>query len=305
MKIGLHTISYAGLFYDGPGLTLEEQIERAAAYGFESVEVMAKRPVASPFEMDADRCARCRDLAAEKGLSMDFIAGYVDLGRPDPVDRERELVWAKETFRMTRDLGGKYCRVYAGGERIYDDAPVWDQWDWCIEGLKTLVPVAKDFGVQMALEIHTGTAQTVAAMVDMLQEIDDPSVVVVLDPPLLALHNEDVTEAYQTIRPLADIVHAHICDHVHRPAWITYHSMVGLGAQHTDYIYTVPIGEGVVDIIGFMRVAHADGFDGSLAVEVCTPFHFNHKRPTIEDVDRIVTEGVKWLKAKRAEIVGS
>ena len=127
MKIGLHTITYAGLFYDGPGLTLEEQIEKAAAYGFESVEVMAKRPVASPYDMCADRCARARDLAAEKGLAMEFVAGYVDLGRPNAVDRERELVWARETLRMTRDMGAKYARIYAGGETIHSGASIRDQ----------------------------------------------------------------------------------------------------------------------------------------------------------------------------------
>ena len=30
MKIGLHTITYAGLFYEGPGLPLDEQIVKAA-----------------------------------------------------------------------------------------------------------------------------------------------------------------------------------------------------------------------------------------------------------------------------------
>ena len=95
MKTGLHTITYAGLFYDGPALTLEEQTAKAAEYGFESVEVMAKRAVASPFDMTPDRCARARDLAADKGVDLDFVAGYADLGRPNAVDRERELVWAR------------------------------------------------------------------------------------------------------------------------------------------------------------------------------------------------------------------
>jgi len=304
MQIGLHTISYAGIFYDGPGLSLEEQIEKAAGFGYESVEVMAKRPVASPFDMDPDRCARAKDLAAEKGVTMEMIAGYIDLGRADAVDRERERVWARETFRMTRDLGGKYCRVYAGGEMIYDDAPVRDQWDWCIEGIKELVPVARDFGINMALEIHTGTAQTVDAMAAMLRQIDDPGVFVVLDPPLLALHNEDVTEAYETMSSITKIVHGHICDHVHKPAWVNYRTMVGLGAQYTDQIYHVPIGEGVVDFEAFMRAAHADGFDGSLAVEVCTPFHVEYNVPSMEDVDKLVIHGLEWLKAKRAEIAG-
>ena len=44
MKIGLHTIAYAGLFHDGPGLMLEEQIVKAAQYGFESVASRSTGP---------------------------------------------------------------------------------------------------------------------------------------------------------------------------------------------------------------------------------------------------------------------
>jgi sugar phosphate isomerase/epimerase len=304
MKIGLHTITYAGLFYDGPSLTLEEQIEKAAAYGFEAVEVMAKRPVASPFDMTPERCARARDLANEKGLAMEFVAGYIDLGRPNPVDRERELVWARETFRMARDLGARYVRVYAGGETIHESAPVRDQWDWCVGNVRALLPVAKDFGVEMALEIHTGTAQTVDALADMLRQIDDPSVKVVLDPPLLAFRGEEVTEAYRTISSITEIVHAHIGDFRRRPPLVKYSAVPGLAVQYAERMESCPLGEGIVSIEKFMRAAYAGGFEGALAFEICTPFHVHHNRPALADIEAGVAQAVGWLKAKRAAIVG-
>ncbi len=304
MRIGLHTITYAGFFYEGPGLPIEEQIVKAADYGFESVEVMAKRPVASPFDMDGDRCARVKDLAAEKGLDLDFIAGYIDLGRPNPVDRERELVWARDTLRMARDLGGKYVRVYAGGEVIHGSAPVRDQWDWCVENTRALVPVAKEFGVEMALEIHTGAAQTVDALADMLRQIGDPSVKVVLDPPLLAFRGESPAESFKTINSITKIVHAHIGDFQRKAPLIKYATVPGLAAEYIERLQHVPLGEGIVEIEEFMRAAHADGFDGALAFEICTPFHVNHDKPTMEDIERGVAQAVEWLKAKRQEIVG-
>jgi sugar phosphate isomerase/epimerase len=304
VKIGLHTITYAGLFYDGPALTLEDQIAKAAAYGFESVEVMAKRPVASPFDMGPDRCARAAELAAESGVDLDFIAGYVDLGRPNPVDRERELVWARETFRMARDLGGRYVRVYAGGETIHEGASVRQQWDWCVQGLKALVPVAADFGVQMALEIHTGAAQTVDALADMLHQVGDPSVAVVLDPPLLAFRGEDAADAYGTISEAAEIVHAHIGDFRRMSALVRYSAVPGLAVEYLERVQTVPLGEGIVQLEEFMRAAHEGGFEGALAFEVCTPFHVNHEQPTLADVERAVAQAVDWLKAKREEIAG-
>ena len=302
MKIGLHTITYAGFFYDGPALTLEEQIEKAASHGFEAVEVMAKRPVASPFEMTPDRCARAREVAAQRGLTMDFIAGYIDLGRPNPVDRERELVWARETFRMARDLGGKYVRVYAGGETIHETAPVRDQWDWCVGNIRSLVPVARDFGVEMALEIHTGTAQTVDALADMLRQIDDPSVKVVLDPPLLAFRGEEAAEAFATINSITKIVHAHIGDFRRMSPLVKYSAVPGLAVQYIERVQTCPLGEGIVELEEFMGAARAGGFEGALAFEICTPFHVHHNRPTMADIERGVAQAVAWLKAKREEI---
>jgi len=304
MKIGLHTITYAGLFYEGPGLTLEEQIVKAADGGFEAVEVMAKRPVASPFEMDADRCARARALAGERGLTMDFVAGYIDLGRPHPVDRERELVWAQETFRMARDLGAKYVRVYAGGETIHDTAPVREQWDWCLEGVRALLPVARNLGVEMALEIHTGTAQTVDALADMLRQLDDGSVKVVLDPPLLAFRGEDVVESFRAISALAPIVHAHIGDFQRKPPLVKYSAVPGLAVQYVERLQSCPLGEGMVPLEDFMRVAHEHGFTGALAFEICTPFHVHHRKPTLADIEAGVAQAVRWLRERRAGVVG-
>lgn len=48
MKICLHSISYAGLFYDGPPIPLKEQIIKASKLGYDGIEIIAKRPLVSP-----------------------------------------------------------------------------------------------------------------------------------------------------------------------------------------------------------------------------------------------------------------
>ena len=204
---------------------------------------------------------------------------------------------------MARDLGSKYVRVYAGGETIHEGASVREQWDWCVENLRALVPVAQDFGVQMALEIHTGTAQTVDGLADMLRQVGDPSVAVVLDPPLLAFRGEDAAEAFATISEVAEIVHAHIGDFQRKSPLIKYAAVPGLAAEYLERLQAVPLGEGIVELEKFMRAAHEHGFEGALAFEVCTPFHVNHEQPTIQDVENAVAQAVEWLKAKREEIV--
>src|SRR5947209_5906561 len=109
MKIALHSITYAGLFYEGGPLSIEQILERAT---------------------------RIRDAAASRGLTLPFVAGYIDLSKPIASDREKELVFARETMRLARDLGSPYVRVYAGGEKIHDGAPIADQWQWCVEHVR-------------------------------------------------------------------------------------------------------------------------------------------------------------------------
>ena len=43
MKIGLYSISYMGIWYDGPALSFEEFVKRAKDYGYAGIELDGKR----------------------------------------------------------------------------------------------------------------------------------------------------------------------------------------------------------------------------------------------------------------------
>ena len=302
MKVGLHSITYAGIFYRGPGLPLEEVIERAADMGYEGVEVMGKAPVCSPFDYDEARAKRTRELAERKGVELPFFAAYVDLNRPDPLDREKELVFARESIRLARDLGCKYIRIYSGGDHIYPGATLWDQWDWTVEALKRLLPVARDCGVGIALEVHTGVAQNVDAIEAMMRQVGWDELYICLDAPLLALREEPVEESVR--RFSGKIVHSHVTDFVYLPPMVRYSDLRGLVLERFPRVHLVPLGEGVVPTEEFVRACKEAGFEGYFAYEVCTPFHVDFRPPTIEDVDRLARHAVEWLKAKREEIYG-
>ncbi len=303
MKIVLHSITYAGYFYDGGSLSLEQIIDKAAECGYEGVEVMAKRPVASPFDINSDRARRIRDHAASRNVALPFVAGYIDLSKPIASDREKELVFARETMRLARDMGSPYVRVYAGGEKIHDGAPIVDQWWWCVNHIKELVPVARDYGVKMALEVHTGSAQNADALLDMLDQIGSEEVLVCLDPPLLAIRGE---RAYEWGKKVGKrIVHAHIMDFQWASPMVEYDSVPGLGVRKVERVMPCPLGEGVVEIEPFMQACKEFGYEGSFAFEVCTPFHVHHRKPTLDDVHKLVEQAAPYLKDMRDRIINS
>lgn len=299
MKIALHSITYAGFFYDGGPLSLEQIIDKAAECGYEGVEVMAKRPVASPFDIDTGRATQIRDYASSRGIALPFIAGYIDLSKPVAPDREKELVFARETMRLARDLGSPYVRVYAGGEKIHEGASIANQWQWCVEHVRELVPVARGLGVQMALEVHTGAAQNADALLDMLEQIGSEEVMVCLDPPLLAIRGEPAYDWGKRIGK--QIVHAHVMDFKWAAPLVEYESVPGLAIRRIERLMQCPLGEGVVEIGPFMRACKEFGYEGYFAFEVCTPLHFRHRRPSIEDVHRLVEQAPPYLKSLRDE----
>src|SRR5688500_3863197 len=59
MKLGFYSITYLGVWYQGPALTLDELIERAARFGYDGIEIDGKRPHGNPLDWPS---ARCRDL---------------------------------------------------------------------------------------------------------------------------------------------------------------------------------------------------------------------------------------------------
>ena len=59
MKLGLHSMSYAGM-WGGATLEVEDVLDTAAELGFDGVMLMAKRPHASPLDLPQDRVKRLK-----------------------------------------------------------------------------------------------------------------------------------------------------------------------------------------------------------------------------------------------------
>ena len=68
LKLGLYSITYLGVWYDGEALTLEQVVERARKYGYQGVEIDGKRPHADPLDMPESRCRELRSFAEDQGI---------------------------------------------------------------------------------------------------------------------------------------------------------------------------------------------------------------------------------------------
>ncbi len=211
IKMSLYSVTFAGLWYRGNALTMEEVIDQAKKCGYQAVEIGGKRPHGYPPEMPRSRCQQLRKYAADKGVELYAVAGNNDFSSPIPEHRECQVVYIRELARMTSELGAKYLRVFLGwpgvtkvrgqggdykhARRVFEvereGYPAEQIWEWCRESLKESARYAREFGITLALQNHKPVIKDYRDVLRMVREVDSPNLKVCLDAPLM----DDKSEA--------------------------------------------------------------------------------------------------------------
>lgn len=227
MKIGLYSITYSGVWYRGPALTLFELIDRAKQFGYDGIEIDGKRPHGNPLDVPTSLCLEVRRKAADSGIEVYAVSANNDFSSPIPEQRESQLAFVKDLIRMTADLDAKRLRIFAAwpgvmqsehgarydiAERIWSVAheELTDQqtWDWCREGLIESARRAEDAGVVLALQNHPKVINNCEDMLRMIREVDSPNLKACFDAPLA--REQGVTsmrEAAAKVGPLQVLTH--------------------------------------------------------------------------------------------------
>ena len=203
MKLGLYSITYLGIWYRGPALTVDQLIERAREYGYAGIEIDGKRPHGNPIDWPASRCLETRRKAEAAGIDIYAVAANNDFSSPMPEHRESQLAYVRDLVRMTADLGAPVLRIFAAwpGVTLSSDGARYDvarrawaaaheevtpeqAWDWCRSGLAESARWAGEHGVTLALQNHPPVIDTGADMLRMIREVDSPFLKACLDAPL-------------------------------------------------------------------------------------------------------------------------
>ncbi len=203
MKIGLYSITYLGVWYHGPGLTLSEVVDRALKFGYDGIEIDGKRPHGNPLDMPASRCRELRRRADDSGIEIYAVAANNDFSSPIPEHRECQLTLVRDLIRMTADLGAPCLRLFAAwpGVTLIEDGGRYDiakriwasaheeftseqTWDWCRTGLIEASQWAADAGIEVALQNHAPVTNNYEDMLRMIGEVDSPKLRACFDAPL-------------------------------------------------------------------------------------------------------------------------
>jgi sugar phosphate isomerase/epimerase len=296
-KCALHSVSYSGSWGQA-SLSLDAVIAKAKDLGFDGIMLMAKRPHASPLDLDADARRRLRGKLEARKLELACLAAYNDftigMERPDIPVIEMQVAYLVELCRLARDLGGKIVRVFTGFER--HDAPYDRLWRTVITGLKETARRAADLGVTLAVQNHHDLAVHHSSMADLLDEVGEANCRAALDAWAPALQGEDPAAAARALG--RRIVHTTAADYVARPRyryepqWVQYTSQPAV-------MRMVPMGEGIIDYRSFFAALREIGYEGYVAFEMCAPMSGGGTEESLDRAARGFLEYLRGLEGAR------
>jgi sugar phosphate isomerase/epimerase len=299
MRLALHTVSYAGVWPGQVRLPLEPILDKAAAFGYQGVMLVAKRPHASLLDMAPDDRRRLRGRLEARGLALAAVAGYTDFcaghDRPDVPLREMQVLYVAELARLGHDLGGALVRVFTGFTRpgvSYDT-----QWGWCVEAIRECARRAADYGVTVGVQNHHDVAAHYQSMHDLIREVDHPNCRACFDAWSPALHGLNGSDLEAVAREMApSTAHTTVADYVRRPRFRYEPGIVNFTAE-PDVVRAVPMGEGFIDYRAFLAGLLAGGYpqDGWVAYEMCSPLEGGGSE---HNLDRCARRFVSWMRER-------
>ena len=324
IKPTLYSVTYMGTWYRGEVLSLEQVIERARRFGFEGVEIEAKRPHGCPLDWPRERCHELRDRAKGAGLALTGIGALNDFSSPIAQYRESQLATVKELVRMTRDMGAGILRVFlgwtgstkaTGGGARYDlaqkawdaaheDVPEDEVWAWCRECLVEAARFAGEEGVILALQNHKPILRSYRQVLQMVREVGSPHLKVCLDAPLMESREpEYLRQAVREAGPLQ--VLTHYFGEFERGAPGGPVRLVDKRSQWRGPF----VRHGYVEenfYLPFVQALLENGYRGSMGYELCSPLPVvDGQTVGIDFVDECTRRALEFMRdtieeAKRA-----
>jgi sugar phosphate isomerase/epimerase len=308
IKVGLYSITYMGLWYDGRELTIPEVIDRARRFGYDGIEIDGKRPHGSPLDLDRDACAKIRRHADRQGIEIPAFAGNNCFISPIMEQREYEMIALKEQMRLASWLGVPIVRVFAGWVGVTLDSEGiaqytmakklsgiaslevelsgtgHSQWDWCLEGLKEAARIAERFKITLALQNHEPLMKSWQDTIKMAEQVGSEYLKMSLDAPLLK--KQDNASVAEAVKKTGDMqIHSHFGGEYKKES----------DGSITQLTYRPD--RGPTNYAAFSKALKEIGYNGYTTYELCHPFKVQGGRwGKLSDVDEQAELACKYMK---------
>lgn len=305
MKFSLLSVTYAGLFYNGKALSLEQQIHKAKDLGFEGLAIETKRPIASPLDLTKADRARIKSLASNEGIELVCVESVSNFCSNLMEERENNIAMLRIVLELAKDLGVSMVKIFAAWPGIVDDVqpaiygaydrgnyfkPMFAEdlklWHRAVDGIREIADYAADMGITLVLQNHgpvlTPGYEDVLAMT---KEVDRANLKICLDVPMF-FNRQETDYVRESIQKCKDYIR-----YTHYGAWNFSESEDG-----EIILDPAPSWGGKINYETFIEGLHQIGYDGYLTSEYCLPILRDHKLCGIEDIDEATRRGLRYMK---------
>jgi len=271
MKLSFNTWAYSSFPVVVPAYPLEETIKRIARIGYNGIEIGAASPHAYPDYLNKEQRRRIKQVLEDNGLALSSMLpapgggpGF-NAASPLPEERRNMVDQYRKVIDLCAEWGGKTV-IYLAGWQIFG-TPRQQAWEWSLEALRELAPIAADRDVTLVIEpqaVDTNLVEGSDDAIQMMREADAPNVKLMFDTIHAMYRNEVPTDyVYQMGK---DLAHVHLSD-----------------------IDRLPPGTGRGDFVGLVAALKEIGYDGYLAMEI--GFHRRDIEP-----DQVARQAYDYIK---------
>jgi len=306
MKVSLYSVSYLGIWYDGPALSFEDFVKRAKTCGYDGIELDGKRPHGNPMDLDQRSRDKMRNILEREGIEIPCLAANNDFSSPIPEHRECQLLMVKEQAHLAADLGAKVVRLFAAWpgvairnglasydlarspfytfERQFPFATTLERWNYVKDCLKEAAAFGEEFGVIMALQNHAPLIRNWKDCYDLVKEVNSPWLKMCLDLPLMTRFDpEFIRQAALTTGNLQAF------SHFGGEFYLEDNGEVKQKPLEFD--------KPLPDYANFIKLMGEIGYDGYFSYELCHPVvDDHHQRLGLAYVDQQVQLAHVFMK---------
>lgn len=251
-----------GVIVDSFRLDIKEGIKKAKEVGATGIQVYATKGPMAPENMTASQRKEFLDIVTSNGLVISALCGDLGEGFADRENNPRRIDKSKRIMDLAKDLNTDVITTHIG---VVPEDTAHPRWSILQEACEALGEYGDNVGAYFAIE--TGP-ETSAVLKKFLDSLKSKGVRVNLDPANLVMVTGD--DPVQAVYNLKDyIVHTHAKDGIMlrkgNPEVI--YGMIEDEIQAGAAFKEVPLGEGSVNFVEYLKALESIGYNGFLTIE--------------------------------------
>jgi sugar phosphate isomerase/epimerase len=233
MKLGANSVLFGG--YD-----MKTAFEQIACAGYDGIEMSAIDGMSQHLVLD-----RWREIAPEvKQLASEYNLELLAMEQPSQDPAKMELA-----FQAAAEIGIPIVNCGPGGKTGDDES-----FQKSIDSLGSLADMAEKYGVTLCVKAHVGASiYNTPTTLKLMEAITSPAFGIDMDPSHIYRAGENPVEAIAAV--ISRVKHVHIRDCKGRQ------QSPGKPEDQAN-------GRGDIDLLGYIRVLHENGYNGPLDLEV-------------------------------------